>query len=140
MKLLLAFLLISQALLSKEYAGTQAIVDLYNCSSEHLDDVRWVERKMVRAATIAGGTIVKSEFHQFSPWGVSGVVVISESHIAIHTWPEFRFAALDIFTCSEDLKVQKAYDYLIDAFESETYDITNVRRGNNISKKHDHAR
>jgi S-adenosylmethionine decarboxylase proenzyme len=130
--------LLIQSLSAKEYAGTQAIIDLYSCSTEYLDDIRWIEKKMIRAATLAGGSIVRSEFHQFSPWGISGVVIIAESHIAIHTWPEYRFAAIDIFTCSEDLKLQKAYDYLIDAFRTGEYEITTFKRGTRLlNQNHD---
>ena len=103
---------------SKEALGRQVVLDLYDCQTTHLDDLAWVEATMQEAARRAKGTIVKSVFHKFSPWGISGVVVISESHLAIHIWPEYRYAAIDIFTCSEDLALKAAADYLIEQFQS----------------------
>jgi S-adenosylmethionine decarboxylase len=63
-----------------------------------------VKKFLVRAVREGGGTIVKAVFHNFNPYGVSGVVVITESHVTIHTWPEYGYAAVDIFSCSQKLK------------------------------------
>lgn len=73
---------------------------------------------MILAAQAAGATIVESVFHKFSPWGISGVVVIAESHLAIHVWPEKCFAAIDLFTCGATVRPEIAFGYLINAFES----------------------
>jgi S-adenosylmethionine decarboxylase len=81
--------------------GTQLIVELYACDREIASDVAAVERIMLRSAEAAGATVVGHSFHRFSPHGVSGVVVIQESHLAIHTWPEYGYCAVDIFTCGE---------------------------------------
>lgn len=98
--------------------GKQVILDLYECESEHLDDLEWVRDTMVKAAICAQGHVVESSFHKFKPFGISGVVVIEESHIAIHIWPEFKFAAVDIFTCSDALGVQEAAKFLTASFKS----------------------
>lgn len=98
--------------------GSQVILDLYECGTNHLDDLRWVEVTLVNAARIAGATIVQSVFHKFAPWGISGVVVISESHLAIHIWPENRYAAIDVFTCGETVRMDVASAFLQRAFRA----------------------
>ena len=78
--------------------GSQVLLDLYDCEVDTLDDIEWVKKTLVDAARAAGATIVETVFHKFAPWGISGVVVIAESHLAIHIWPESRYAAVDVFT------------------------------------------
>lgn len=101
-----------------EGVGSQIVLDLYDCDTGLLDDVAHVRHSMLEAARIAGATIITDNFHRFEPWGVSGVVIIAESHIAIHCWPEHRYAALDVFTCGP-MDMQAACDALIQAFGSE---------------------
>lgn len=84
---------------------------------------------MVAAAKIAKATIVGSHFHQFSPFGISGVVVIAESHLAIHTWPEHGYAAVDIFTCGETLSPDVAAQYLVEKFQSRQPSLMELKRG-----------
>ena len=79
--------------------GRHVLAEFYGCSPEILNDIVKIEKLMVDAALEAGAEVKEVIFHQFSPQGVSGVVVISESHLAIHTWPEFGYAAIDVFTC-----------------------------------------
>ena len=81
--------------------GRHILCEAYGCDKEILNDVRHVEKIMVAAALAAGAEVREVAFHHFSPQGVSGVVVISESHLAIHTWPEFGYAAIDVFTCGD---------------------------------------
>jgi S-adenosylmethionine decarboxylase len=83
------------------FLGRQLHLDLEGCPHELLDDVGTVEATLLSCAKAIKATVVQSTFHQFSPQGVSGVVVIMESHIAIHTWPEYGYAAVDIFTCGD---------------------------------------
>jgi spermidine synthase len=92
--------------------GRHLLVELYDCSPELLSDVSYVEQAMVSAAQEAEATVINSTFHHFSPFGVSGVVVIQESHLAIHTWPEFGYAAVDIFTCGDTVNPWVSYHYL----------------------------
>ena len=84
---------------------------------------------MLDAAKKAHATIVDDKFHHFSPFGVSGVVVIAESHLAIHTWPEYRYAAVDVFTCGETLKPEVAAIYLAQVFQSQNPSIHEIKRG-----------
>jgi spermidine synthase len=109
--------------------GRQVILDLHQCSAEHLDDIPWVRGTLTEAARHAHATIIEAIFHKFSPYGISGVVVIAESHLAIHTWPEKDYAAIDIFTCGPTLALRKAVDYLVDAFQSNNPQLSEVSRG-----------
>ncbi|NOQ96607.1 MAG: S-adenosylmethionine decarboxylase proenzyme [Calditrichae bacterium] len=79
--------------------GRHILAEFFNCDREILNDSGQVEILMKKAALACGATIVSSVFHTFNPHGVSGVVVIAESHLAIHTWPEYGYAAVDVFTC-----------------------------------------
>lgn len=98
--------------------GHQIVLDLYDCAHERLDSVDVVRTALIQTARAAGATIVETVFHKFSPWGVSGVVVIAESHLAIHTWPERRYAAVDIFTCGSSVDLHRATRYLVQALQA----------------------
>jgi S-adenosylmethionine decarboxylase len=81
-----------------KFAGMHLLVDLWG--AKNLDDPAYIDAAMRKAAVAADATILHSHFHHFAPnGGVSGVVVLAESHISIHTWPERDFAAIDIFMC-----------------------------------------
>ncbi|MGQ9479035.1 MAG: adenosylmethionine decarboxylase [Thermoproteota archaeon] len=84
-----------------ECLGRQIIAELYSCDKNLLDNLDHVRNTLLDAALKANTRIIDYRFHRFTPQGVSGVVVIAESHIAIHTWPEYGYAALDIFTCGD---------------------------------------
>jgi len=91
--------------------GRHIILELYGCNVETLSKPIEMEQILQAAALAMGATIVKSTFHHFSPLGVSGVVIIIESHLTVHTWPEYGYAAVDIFTCGE-LEWRKGLDLL----------------------------
>ena len=109
--------------------GRHILVEFYECSPDILNDVSKIELSMVDAAKEAGATVINSTFHHFSPFGVSGVVVIQESHLAIHTWPEYRYAAVDVFTCGDPVDPWISYQYLKDAFKSAHGSTMEMRRG-----------
>jgi S-adenosylmethionine decarboxylase len=109
--------------------GTHVLVELQECNSKLLNDLKKVEEFMVSAAKEARATILKVYFHKFSPFGISGAVVIAESHLTIHTWPEYKYAAVDIFTCGDLLQPQVAADYLIEKFQCKQPSIVEVKRG-----------
>lgn len=96
--------------------GKHWLVEFYGCPAERLSGVKEVELALCDAAIQAGATIVETRFHQFAPWGVSGIVIIQESHLSIHTWPEHGFAAFDLFTCDAGLLADKTLDFLKTAF------------------------
>jgi len=104
-------------------------VELKDCNPEILKDLNKVKEALVSAAKEAKATIIDVSFHQFNPFGISGMVVIAESHLSIHTWPEYGFAALDIFTCGEIIKPEVAAHYLIKRFESKNPSIVEMKRG-----------
>src|SRR5690606_37528727 len=109
--------------------GRHVLAELYDCNSDVLNDRQRVEEIMVNAALAAGAEIREVAFHQFSPQGISGVVVISESHLAIHTWPEYGYAAVDVFTCGDRVDPWDACNYLVEHFQSGRMTATEVRRG-----------
>jgi spermidine synthase len=92
--------------------GRHIIVEYYDCDPMLMNDVVHIEQSMEQAAKTAGATIINSTFHYFSPYGVSGVVVIQESHLAIHTWPEYGYASVDLFTCGGEVDPWVAYKEL----------------------------
>jgi spermidine synthase len=108
--------------------GNHILVEFMNCDPHIMNDVAAIERDMVAAAQKAGATVINSTFHHFSPWGVSGVVVIQESHLAIHTWPEYGYAAVDLFTCG-DMDAWISFDHLKDCFKSISYSAIEMKRG-----------
>jgi spermidine synthase len=112
-----------------EALGRHIIVEFYECSAEKIHDVHHIEQSMIHAAEIAGATIINSTFHHFSPFGVSGVIVIEESHLAIHTWPEYRFASLDLFTCGDSIDPWVAFDYLKQEFGADHSSSIELQRG-----------
>ena len=112
------------------YLGKHILIELWECEKSVLDDIKTVEVLMLEAAKKAKVTIVEKCFHKFSPYGVSGVVVIAESHLAIHTWPEYNYAAVDFFTCNKNCNTDIAIEYLKEGFKSENYSVKIIKRGN----------
>lgn len=109
--------------------GTQLLIDLYGCEERLLDDRKAVEKALVKAARAANATVVETVLHRFSPQGVSGVIVIAESHLAVHTWPEHGYAALDVFTCSGTLDPDRIIQELQRAFSAPRCESRMVSRG-----------
>jgi S-adenosylmethionine decarboxylase len=97
--------------------GKHYLIDLRDCDPEIIKSVDPTREIVLRAAKECGATILDDYFHQFQPMGVSGVVLIAESHISVHTWPESGFAAVDIFTCGE-MKPQVAIDIMREGFRA----------------------
>ena len=109
--------------------GTHLLVELRDCNPEILKDLNKVKGALVSAAKEAKATIIDVSFHEFNPFGISGMVVIAESHLSIHTWPEYSYAAVDIFTCGDIIKPEVAAQYLIKRFESKTPSVVEMKRG-----------
>jgi S-adenosylmethionine decarboxylase len=109
--------------------GRHLLVEFYDCNSEIINDLELVEKYMNEAALAAGSTIIKSVFHRFQPFGVSGVVVIAESHLAIHTWPEYNYASVDLYTCGACVEPIKAYLYLKEKFQARAAELKEFPRG-----------
>lgn len=109
--------------------GRQIVVEYYNCNAGFLNDIAYIKRAMHQAAIACGATIVDEVFHLFNPHGVSGVVVIAESHLAIHTWPEYGYAAVDLFTCGEEINPEIASEHLRDSLEATSFSVMEMKRG-----------
>jgi S-adenosylmethionine decarboxylase len=109
--------------------GRHILAEIYGCDTSILNDKSFIEKSMVGAAIAAGAEVREVAFHKFSPQGVSGVVVISESHLSIHTWPELGYAAVDVFTCGDTVNPWDACNYLTEKFKARHMTATEVKRG-----------
>ena len=105
------------------------LLELYDCDPEAINNLEVVKASMVEAAKRAQATIVDVVFHEFNPVGISGVVVIAESHLAIHTWPEHRYAAVDVFSCGDVLQPELAADYLVEQLGAALASVVELQRG-----------
>jgi S-adenosylmethionine decarboxylase len=112
-----------------EPVGHHYIAEASGCNPKIIGSVEKVQDILVKAAEIAGAKVWAISFHRFPPSGVSGVVVISESHISTHTWPELKYAALDIYTCGSHVDPEKAVLYALASFGATTSHITEITRG-----------
>ncbi len=110
-------------------SGTHILCELWGCDVPFLNEVDAIEDLMVEAASLAEARVVNALFHQFAPQGVTGVVVLEESHLSIHTWPEAAYVAIDIYTCGS-CRPEKAIDYLRKRFMPERVEVLHVKRGN----------
>lgn len=104
------------------------VAELFNADAEKLDDEAFVREALINAAEAAGATLLNVSTHAFSPQGVTGFALLAESHISIHSWPEYNFASVDAFTCGETTKPDVACTYLADAFESKGHIINVIER------------
>ncbi len=104
--------------MKKKVLGSHILAEYKGCDIDVINSVSVVEKSLLDAAKVASANVVASSFHRFEPCGVSGVVIISESHLAIHTWPEYLYAAVDIFTCGDNVYPDRAYEYLKMVFKS----------------------
>ncbi len=109
--------------------GRHLLLELKICNEEVLDDLNFLKDCLNEAAIQSGATVVGESFYHFSPCGVSGVVNIAESHIAIHTWPEYRYAAVDVFTCGNDVDPEKAARWITEKLEAQSHSLIELRRG-----------
>ncbi|AFM21343.1 MAG TPA: adenosylmethionine decarboxylase [Acetomicrobium flavidum] len=113
--------------------GKHILMEAYDCEYDVLDDLRGIQSAMIEAAERTGATVVDVAFRKFEPYGVSGVVIISESHLAIHTWPEFGYAAIDLFTCGDKADPWKAFEYLSNYFKPKKITTMEIRRGSLVT-------
>lgn len=109
--------------------GRHVLIEYYGCSKEIIEDNKVIEQYMREAADYSGATIVESVFHHFNPYGVSGAVIIAESHLTIHTWPEYGFASVDVYTCGDSVDPWKAADYLSEKLKANKTESFEIPRG-----------
>ncbi|TQV86835.1 adenosylmethionine decarboxylase [Aliikangiella coralliicola] len=116
----------------KTFAGTHIIIDLWEASK--LDDLQVMEKAFREAVDVCNATLLHIHLHHFSPnGGISGVAVLAESHISVHTWPEADYAAFDVFMCG-DAEPHKATEILRKAFTPSRIDVREILRGENIEQ------
>lgn len=109
--------------------GTHILLELRGCSPDCLNDLSFVRRSLIEAAIAVGATIVGESFHKFQPQGVTGILAIAESHLSIHTWPEYSYAAVDVFTCGESFDPRKAAELLVKRFDAKDHTLLEFQRG-----------
>ncbi len=109
--------------------GEHYIVEASGCDPEIIGNVERVQHILTKSAEKANVQVWAVSFHRFPPNGVSGVIVISESHLSIHTWPEHKYAALDIYTCGEHSKPEDAVNYILEEFKATSVHISEITRG-----------
>ncbi len=109
--------------------GKHLLLELKDCDGEVLNDLSFLKGILLAAASEVGATILGESFHQFAPHGVSGVVIIAESHLFIHTWPERGYAAVDVFTCGNSVRPEKAAQKLIRELGAKSHSILEIKRG-----------
>jgi S-adenosylmethionine decarboxylase len=108
--------------------GKHCILELYDCDSARLDDEAFLRDAITSAAKRAGATLLNLITHRFEPQGVTGLALLAESHISIHTWPESGYAAVDVFTCGDHTMPELACQVLGDALKAETRNLKSFRR------------
>lgn len=109
--------------------GQHYLVEFDDCDVDAVNSEEHLRKALLRAVDLSGAKIIKDVFHSFSPHGVTGVIVIAESHVSIHTWPEFRYAAVDIFTCSDRMNVDLIVTELKIATQSKSVFMQKISRG-----------
>ncbi len=112
-----------------EAIGYHYIVEASGCDPEILKDSDRIKEIMFNAAKLGKMDVKTVYFYKFSPTGVSGILVVSESHLSIHTWPENRYAAIDVFICGKESEPEKALDFILNSLNSSYAHVTEVERG-----------
>jgi S-adenosylmethionine decarboxylase len=111
------------------HLGRHLLAEFFDCNENVLNNPSLIEQLMQQAAEACGATIVQTCFHRFSPYGVSGVVVIAESHLTIHTWPEMGYASVDLYTCGDACDPAVAFEFLREKLVSAHACYTHLNRG-----------
>ncbi len=109
--------------------GRHLVAELSGCNTEILNDMPKLKGSLIEAARLSGALVVDSVFHRYNPQGLSGIVVIAESHLSIHTWPEYDYAAIDCFTCGTSVDPYKAIEYMKTALSCTSIKVRELKRG-----------
>ncbi len=111
-----------------EMVGKHCILELYDCDQAKLNDEAFVRTTLTTAARLAGATLINLITHRFAPQGVTGLALLAESHISIHTWPESGYAAVDVFTCGDHTMPERACEVICLELEAETHSLKSFQR------------
>jgi S-adenosylmethionine decarboxylase len=109
------------------YAGIHLIADFWN--GKIIESSKEIEKILIEAVKTSKNTPLELAIHKFSPQGITGVILLEESHLAIHTWPEYNYVAVDIFTCGERALPYKALNYLKKRFKPKKIEVRELKRG-----------
>ncbi|WP_074033414.1 adenosylmethionine decarboxylase [Exiguobacterium sp. AT1b] len=109
--------------------GRHIITELWECNPDKLNDIDYIERLFVDAALRSGAEVREVAFHKFAPHGVSGVVIISESHLTIHSFPEHGYASVDVFTCGDRIDPATASQYIAEGLDAKVREDVKLERG-----------
>jgi S-adenosylmethionine decarboxylase proenzyme len=109
--------------------GRHLLLELKDCNKEVLNDLEFLKNFLREIAEQIGATVVNQASHKFSPQGVSCVVLIAESHICIHTWPEYSYASVDIFTCGNSIEPKDAINLIVGKLEAKESSFIELKRG-----------
>lgn len=104
----------------KKTLAIHYIIDLYNCDEKIIKSVNNIAKIMKKAGNIGKLNVVEECFHQFLPHGVSGILILEESHFAIHTWPEYNYVSVDLYLCNISNSIDSIIDYLKHEFNSKS--------------------
>ena len=113
--------------------GTHFIADLYECPRDLLDDESFITKSLREAVDRGMATLLHQVSHHFEPQGVTALALIAESHVAVHTWPEYGYAAIDVFTCGDRASAEKACNYLVGAFQAQRHTLEKLVRGRDVA-------
>lgn len=121
--------MMTQVTRKEKILGYHVLLEFHGCSPRTIEDSSKVEQVLLKAAKLSKAHIVDSLFHTFNPHGLSGIIVIAESHFAIHTWPEYRYAAIDLFSCSEKIDLETVVEYLKKHLKPKSVSVVELKRG-----------
>jgi len=114
--------------MNKKEIGTHLIMDAWDCPADILNDKEMITQSLLQAIKEGDATLIDLVVHEFSPHGVTANATLAESHIAIHTWPEYNYFAADLFFCGKG-KPFKAMEYIKNALKAGTVEIQEIKRG-----------
>jgi S-adenosylmethionine decarboxylase len=118
--------------LPREGIGYHTLFDFYDCHAAVLNDAQALAAMMLAAAKASGAKIIGEHHHCFEPYGISCIIILAESHLSLHTWPEHHFAAADLFSCSQDIDASKAGEVLAAVLRPKAKECSEIRRGRRL--------
>jgi len=113
-----------------QYLGKHFILDLYDCNKDKINNEKLIEEILKDATRIGNICPIKIFIHKFGEMGISGMIIMEKSHISIHTWPEFNFVSIDIFTSNFEDKIEDSIQYIVTNLEGKRYSGNEIQRGN----------
>ena len=113
---------------SYENAGRHCILELYECDQAKLNDEAFIRTTITSSVKMAGATLINLITHSFKPQGVTGLALLAESHISIHTWPEIGYAAIDVFTCGNHTMPESACEFFSKEFAAKKCSLKSIVR------------